>query len=201
MAREANYDTSKLVVPGHGTLLVSVAETADPFDIKSFVLGDDTSYPSNEWMPFALTSKENTFAFTKDGGDETVLDVWEFDGVDSSTESTTIGFTINAASMQKAVWEMAYGGGEYNETLKAYAEKEVVPVVKSAMVIFAHGGKRAGAYMRKVKITAGDAPEIATDNFFETQLKGTILTPEDMTWGKRLWLDARPYEAAVVVGG
>lgn len=195
MAREANYDANKLVVPGHGTVLVSIGEVADPFDIESFVLGDDTSYPSDQWMPFALTSKENTFAFTKDGGDETVLGVWEFDAVDSSTESATSGFTVNAASMQKSVWDLAYGGGKYDETLKGYAEHENVPVTKSAMVIFAHGGKRAGAYMRKTKVTAGDAPEVAPDNFFETQIKGTILTPENMTWGKRFWFDARPYKA------
>ncbi|WHS51386.1 hypothetical protein QM007_05350 [Rothia sp. SD9660Na] len=197
MAREANYDADKLVVPGHGTVLVSVTDKADPFDIESFVLGDDTSYPKDQWMPFALTSKENTFAFTKDGGDETVLDVWEFDSMDSSTESATNGFTVNAASMQKSVWDLAYGGGKYDEELKGYAEHETVPVEKSVMVIFAHGGKRAGAYMRKVKITAGDAPDISPDNFFETQLKGTILTPDVMTWGKRFWFDARPYKAAV----
>lgn len=196
---DANLDKSKLMIPGHGTVLVSVGEKADPFDPKNFVIGDDTTYKKSDWMQFGLTSKENTIEFSKDGGDTTAVDTWEFDGVDITKDPITWSFNIGSLSMQKAAWELAYGGGKYVDALKAYAMSDVVPVQKSVMIIFAHNGKRAGAYIRSARLSVGDAPSVDTEKFFETQLSGSVIQPDVDTWGKVLWFDARAYEAGRVV--
>lgn len=201
MAQDANLTKNSLIIPGHGTVLVSKGKVADPFDPKNFLIGDDTTYPKNNWMHFGMTSKQNTVEFSKDGGDSSTADTWEFDAVDSTIDPIKWSLTIGALSMHKAMFELAFGGGKHDATLKGYAMGDVEPVEKSLMVLFAHGGKRGGVYIRNAKLSVGDAPSVDVENFFEVQLSATVGQPDKNDWGKIFWFDARDYVKGGVAAG
>lgn len=194
--KDANLDKKHLVIPGHGNILISKEGTADPFDVKSFVIGDTATYPS-EWESIGYTSKDNTVEFNKDGGDANSVDVWEEDAADISNDPILWSFVARAVSMQRKTFELAFGGGKYDETLGGYAMGDIEPVEKSVMILFSHGGKRGGVYIRRAKLSAGDAPKIDPEQFFEIEISGSILSPDVQTWGKVFWYDARNYEELV----
>lgn len=196
MANDPNLDPKTLVVPGHGNVLISTDETAEPFDITGFNIKDTATYGPG-WESLGYTSKENTVEFSKDGGDVSSVDTWEEDGMDTTYEATLWSVLVRALSMQRKTFEYAFGGGKWDENLKGYGMGDVEPITKSMMIIFAHNGKRAGAYIRRVKIGAGDAPSIDPEQFFEIELKGDILASDSATYKKIFWYSARPYDASV----
>lgn len=191
MARDPNLDPSNIIVPGHGNVLVSTDKTAEPFDPAGFNIFDSSSYGPG-WRSIGYTSKDDTIEFDKDGGDATSLDTWEEDGVDTAYESVLWSFVVRALSMNRETFELAFGGGAWDETLKGYGVGDVSPTEKSVMIIFAHGGKRAGVYIRRCKLQAGDAPEVDAEQFFEIEIKGDVLASDSEKYKKMFWFAARP---------
>ncbi|WP_269929103.1 hypothetical protein [Kocuria massiliensis] len=191
MARDEKLDPKSVVIPGHGNVLVSTGDTAEPFDIGQFQIGDESTYGEG-WMSLGYTSKENTIEFDKDGGDATSVDAWEEDGLDTSYESTLWSFVVRALSMSKDVFELAFNGGAWDDELDGYAMGDVTPIEKSVMIIFAHAGKRAGIYIRRAKLASGEAPSIDVEQFFEIEIKGDVLASDSAKYKKIFWYKARP---------
>lgn len=195
MARDTALDPKTLIIPGHGNVLVSTATVAEPFDVEKFVIGDSATYGTG-WQSIGYTSKEDAVALNKDGGDATLVDTWEEDGTDATYEAIQWSFTVNSLSMSKSMYDLAFGGGAYDATLKGYGMGDIEPVEKSVMIIFAHNGKRAGLYIRRAKLSVGDAPSIDTEKYFSVQIKGDVLASDSAKFKKIFWFDARPYKAA-----
>lgn len=194
MANDPNLDPQTLVVPGHGTVLISTGASAEPFDITGFNIKDKSTY-GDGWESCGYTSKDDTVEFSKDGGDVTSIDTWEEDGLDTTYEAITWSFLVRALSMQKKTFDLAFGGGAYDETLGGYGMGDITPVEKSVMIIFAHNGKRGGVYIRRAKLSVGDAPSVDTEQFFEIEIKGDVLASDSDKYKKIFWYAARPYDA------
>lgn len=188
---DPNLDPKSTIIPGHGNVLISKQATAEPFDIEKFNINNPASYGS-DWQSLGYTSKENTVEFDKDGGDAKSVDTWEEDGVDTSYEAVLWSFVVRALSMNQKTFEMAFGGGAWDETLKGYGMGDITPIEKSVMIIFAHAGKRAGVYIRRAKLAAGDAPKVDAEQFFEIEIKGSVLASDSSKYKKIFWFAARP---------
>lgn len=200
MARDPNLDPKTLVVPGHGNVLVSTGTVAEPFDIESFDIMDASTY-GEDWMSIGYTSKADTVEFNKDGGDASSVDTWEQDGMDTTYEAILWSFVVRALSMQRSMYELAFGGGAYDSALKGYAMGDVEPIEKSVMIVFAHNGKRGGIYIRRAKLGVGDAPSVDVENFFQIEIKGDVLASDSTKYKKIFWFDARPYKALTAGAG
>lgn len=188
--------SSDVVVPGHGAIFVSVAESAEPFNPEGVIIGDPKTWPK-EWQALGHTSRENLWKFTREGGEPKAIGSFEEDAVESIVEDPEInGFECALLEISQEKMELAYGEGEWNDDLKIFEYDEAQPTTKSVQIVFVQGAKkRAGWYGRRCEIKAGSAPELNTSYFFETPLKGTVMSPGD---GKRKqgWLATRPYKKA-----
>ena len=72
-------DAGKTIIPFRGNVLTAPVDTPS-FDISSFVIGDDKTYP--DWLTTGHTSRENSVALEKDGGDAEQKGSWEDEGLD-----------------------------------------------------------------------------------------------------------------------
>lgn len=174
----AGNNAGNVIIPGHGQVLISKTDEAEPFDPAGVVIGDPKTWPA-EWIALGHTSRENTIEFERDGGEEEVLGSWEEDAIESNvSEAEVTSFKVASLEMSKEIYQLMFGaGGEWNETLQAIEHDEAQSTIKSVMVIAAHGGKRWARYIRKSSLIAGDESSIETDNFMEANIKGTVLSP------------------------
>lgn len=195
---DPNLDPKSTIIPGHGNVLISKEATAEPFDIAQFDIKDETTYGTG-WESIGYTSKENTIEFDKDGGDASSVDTWEEDGVDTSYEAVLWSFVVRALSMNRKTFELAFGGGEWDEDLQGYAMGDITPIEKSVLIIFAHAGKRFGIYVRRAKLSAGDAPSVDPEQFFEIEIKGDVLTSDSVKYKKVFWMGARAAKSGTSV--
>ncbi len=183
-------DAGKTIIPFRGNVLVAPVDTT-PFDISSFVIGDDSTYGGFESL--GHTSRENSVALEKDGGDAEQKGSWEDEGLDAVYEPTAWSSTVNALQMDRATFELAFPGGEWDEETQSYDVGNIGTVERAVMVVFAPGDKRAGFYMPRGQITLGDAPELDVEEFFELQLRIQALSSQ--TTRKRFrWFATRPYK-------
>lgn len=184
-------DAGKTIIPFRGNVLTAPVDTPS-FDISSFVIGDDKTYP--DWLTTGHTSRENSVALEKDGGDAEQKGSWEDEGLDAVYEPTAWSATVNALQMDKPTFELAFPGGEWDEATQSYDVGNIGTVERAVMVVFAPGDKRAGFYMPRGQITLGDAPELDVEEFFELQLRIQALSSQ--TTRKRFrWFATRPYKA------
>ncbi|WP_312964330.1 hypothetical protein [Kocuria rhizophila] len=188
-------DAGKTIIPFRGNVLVAPVDTA-PIDISSFVIGDDKTYTG--WQSLGHTSRENSVALEKDGGDAEQKGSWEDEGLDAVYEPTAWSSTVNALQMDQETFELAFPGGEWDEATQSYDVGNIGTVERAVQVIFAPGDKRAGFYMPRGQITLGDAPELDVEEFFELQLRIQALSSQ--TTRKRFrWFATRPYKALAPV--
>jgi hypothetical protein len=173
-------DKNATIVPGHGTLFIADSNTALPGDntndiLSAFsLLGD----PPDGWENIGHTSKDNQPAFTKDGGDKTVLDTWLVDNVDVVYSSTQWGLGINALQLDELGLDLAFGGSF--DTDGGY----IIPASndgqeKAGFLFMTDGTGSCGFYMPNSSYALGDAPSIDASKFMELPLSATILTVDD----------------------
>ncbi|MCG7425053.1 hypothetical protein [Kocuria rhizophila] len=184
-------DAGKTIIPFRGNVLVAPVDTK-PIDISSFVIGEESTYTG--WDSIGHTSRENTVALEKDGGDAEQKGSWEDEGLDAVYEPTAWSSTVNALQMDRETFELAFPGGEWDEATQSYDVGNIGTVERAVLVIFAPGDKRAGFYMPRGQITLGDAPELDVEEFFELQLRIQALSSQ--TTRKRFrWFATRQYKA------
>lgn len=186
-------DAGKTIIPFRGNVLLADTDTP-PINITNFVIGDESTYTG--WLSVGHTSRENTVALEKDGGDAEQKGSWEDEGLDAVYEPTAWSATVNALQMAKETFELAFPGGEWDEEDQAYDVGNIGTVEKAVQVIFAPGDKRAGFYMPRGQITLGDAPELDVEEFFELQLRIQALSSQK-TRRRFRWFATRPYAPLV----
>lgn len=168
-------DTTAKFVPGHGTLFSADAAAAFPANpLAAFTL---TGTPPAGWTNVGHTSKDNTAAFTRDGGDKTVLDSWLADGIDVIYASTQYGLTINPIQVDEDSLDLAFDG--FFDSDGGY----VVPganngITKQLFLLATDGTGKLGFYMANTSISIGDAPSIDPAKFFEIPLAASILAAD-----------------------
>lgn len=165
---------SATIVPGHGTMFVADVNTPMPTDWTDFAL---TGTAPSGWTNIGHTSKQNTAAFSKEGGDKTVLDSWLADGVDVVYAATNWALGINTLQVDEDNLNLAFGG--FFDTDGGYVVPSSNPGQEKAIVLYATDGTGALAfYIPNTSVAIGDAPSIDAANFLEIPLSASILAAD-----------------------
>lgn len=183
-----SVSSTSLVIPANGTVFYAPALTApptSPLGTNGFKLTADGPTP---WKNLGHTSKQNTIAFTKEGGDREQLDTFLSDGVRVSQASVSWGFTAAALQFDKENLDLAFNGA-FDSKTGGYKVTTPAPVQAAIFLYFKDSTGALGFWLPNVEIALGDAPSVDTANFFELPLQGSILAAPEATAGA---VDGRP---------
>lgn len=167
------FNPAATIIPGKGTVLVADPDTPVPADYMTL---DPMTLPAGSgWQALGHTSRENSVAMSKEGGEATQAGSWWEEALDSSYAATTWGITVNSLQVDSLTLGLAFGGGSLDTAVGSYMVKDIVPQKKALYVLMVGGNTRMGIYIPNTTVSVGDAPEIPTDAFFEISLSAAIL--------------------------
>lgn len=168
-------DKSKTIVPGRGTFFTadrSVAFPANPLEAFSL-----TGAPPTGWLNIGHTSKQNTAAFARDGGEKTTLDSWIADAIGVIYSATNWALTAAALQIDKDNLDLAFNGafdtdgGYVIPGANAGREKQI-------FLLATDGTGKLGFWMENTSVTMGDAPSFDPANFLELPISASILSAD-----------------------
>lgn len=164
-------DASTLVIPGHGTVFTADKDTAPPANpLTAFSLTGTA--PAN-WTSLGHTSKANTIAFTKEGGEQESLDTFLADAVRTTTAATSWGVNIPALQIDKENLDLAFNGG-FDATTGGYTVATPSPVARALFLFFQDTTGALGFWIPNTVVTLGDPPSVDPTQFFELPLAAKI---------------------------
>ncbi|WP_243063186.1 IPT/TIG domain-containing protein [Humibacter sp. RRB41] len=170
-----SVDKTKTIVPGHGTFFTAdIGATFPENPLTAFTL---TGTPPTGWVNVGHTSKDNTAAFTRDGGDKNSLDSWLQDGVVVTYDAVTWSLQVNSLQLDQTNLDLAFDGE--TDTDGGY----IVPasstgIDKQAFLLGTDGTGSLGFWMPNTNVTLGDDPSIDPTKFFELPLGVSILSAD-----------------------
>ena len=161
-----------IIVPGRGWVFTAAPDT-EAFDIAGLDIRDEQTFAGWDWLGY--TSKENTVALTKEGGEATTRDTWEEDGVRSEKSPTIWGVTVNALSVTRETLQLAFPDGEWDDATQRMRVFDGSQTVNRAVLIVMRDSENGlAAFQFPNGATGiGEAPAITPDGFFEIQLSVT----------------------------
>lgn len=168
-------DSTKLVVPGHGTIFIAPPNTKPPATPMNPATGFKLqSDGPTVWKNLGHTSKSNTIAFTKEGGDKESLDTFLADAVRTSTSAVRFGLTAAALQMDAQTLDLAFNG-DMDAATGGYTVASPAPV-PTALFVYLHDSTGSlGFWVPNAEISLGDAPTIDPAAFFELPLSASFL--------------------------
>ena len=176
-----SMDSGAVFLPGRGTVFTADPGTT-PFDYKTVDPRDPSTFEG--WDCWGHTSRDNTVALSKDGGDSTQLGSWWDAAILDSRAPTSWSWTANSLQVDRTTMSMAFPGGEVRNGAYWVPSADRT-IEKAAFILMEDGsGNRMGIYLPHTPLALGDAPEIDIENFFEVQIAGSILS--DDTSGDRI---------------
>jgi hypothetical protein len=174
-----SVDATKLVIPGHGTVFHAPANTLPPtapltkFTLNGDnVMNDDTTPVA--WKNLGHTSKQNTIAFTKEGGERESLDTFLGDAIRTTTSSTSWGLSIAALQFDNDNLDMAFNG-DFDPDTGGYIVASPAPVSLALFLYFQDTTGAIGFWLPNTEVSLGDAPSVDTAQFLELPLTASIL--------------------------
>jgi len=173
-------NSSTLTIPAHGTVFHAAPGTkppADPLGTGGFSLQEDGPLT---WKNLGHTSKQNTIAFTKEGGEREPIDTFLADAVRYSTASTSWGVNISALQFDEDNLKMAFNGA-FDPDTGGYTVATPSPVAAALFLYFQDSTGSLGFWIPNTEIALGDAPSVDTANFFEMPLTASILSASSDT--------------------
>jgi hypothetical protein len=180
------FNAAATIIPGKGTVLVADPDTLPPTDYLTLDPSNPTSFATAApgWDAMGHTSRENNVALSKEGGEATSAGSWWDAALETNYSDVTWGITVNSIQIDALTLGLAFGGGTLDAAEGFYdVASSITPQAKALFVLMVSGNKRMAFYIPNTTVTIGDAPEIATDAFFEIQLSATMKSSE--TTGKR----------------
>lgn len=175
----AGMNAANVIIPGRGAIFLAAPSTA-PLAYKTAT----PDVPGTAgWACLGHTSKDNSVALSKDGGEAQSYDSWWAAALAVVYDPTTWNVTVNALQIETGVLDLAFNGTI--DTDGGYIVPAQVEAVDRAVFILAmQGTKRMGLYLPRVSITLGDAPSFDPSKMFEIPLTGAILADGDkvMKW-------------------
>jgi hypothetical protein len=167
-----SVDATKLVIPGHGTVFHAPKDTACPANpLSAFTL---TGAPPAGWTNVGHTSKANTVAFSKEGGEPEKLDTFLADGVRTVYSSLNWGVTVPALQFDEDVLDLAFNGDFDPATGGYIVPGSVVPVEAALFVYFKDTTGALGFWIPNTVVTLGEAPGTDPAAFTELPLNVSI---------------------------
>jgi hypothetical protein len=168
-----SVDATKLVIPGHGTAFHAPVNTAPPENpLTAFNLQADGPSP---WKNLGHTSKQNTIAFTKEGGEKESIDTFLADAVRTTTSSVTWGLTVAALQFDHNTLDLAFNG-EFDPATGGYTVATSAPLSAALFLYFQDTTGSVGFWIPNTEISLGDAPSVDTAQFLELPLSVSILS-------------------------
>lgn len=168
-----------LIVPGHGTLFWAESEAVLPANpLDAFRL--DGTEPVG-WRDLGHTSKENTIAFSKEGGDKTQLDTFYRDAVRVVYGALQWGATVGALQIDKQTLDLAFGGQLDTTSGRYVVPAAPQPKTGQGFILFQDVTDSMGFWIPNLQASIGDAPSVSTEGFFEIQLSLSILASPKLT--------------------
>lgn len=170
-----SVDKTKTIVPGHGTYFTAdLAATFPPNPLTAFTL---TGAPPTGWTNLGHTSKDNTAAFKRDGGDKNSLDSWLQDGVVVTYDSVAWSLQVNSLQLDQTNLDLAFNG--VNDVDGGYiVPASLTGVSKQGFLLATDGTGSLGFWMPNTNVTLGDDPSIDPTKFFELPLGVSILAAD-----------------------
>lgn len=167
-----SVDATTLVIPGHGTVFHAPVNTKPPASpLASFNLQSDGPTP---WKNLGHTSKQNTIAFTKEGGDKETLDSFLADGVRTSIASTSWGVNVAALQFDETSLDLAFNG-DFDPSTGGYTVTSPAPLSVALFLYFQDTTGAVGFWLPNTEVSLGDAPSVDTAQFLELPLSVSIL--------------------------
>lgn len=121
----------------------------------------DPKAPIAPWAPLAHTVKEEVFKLSKSGGEVTLIDTAQEDGVDQSTAAVARAIDVTAVSLGADQLDYAYNG-EYNEATKEYdVPSTSAPLVKDIYFFMKTVTDKTVTLRTHGAISAGDEPSLS----------------------------------------
>lgn len=172
-----SVDATKMVIPGHGAVFHAPKNTVPPINpLAAFSL---TGAAPSGWTNLGHTSKANTVAFSKDGGEKESLDTFLVDGVRAVYGSVAWGLTIPALQFDEDVLDLAFNG-DFDPTTGGYiVPGVVVPVETALFVYFQDNSGSLGFWLPNAETTLGDAPGTDPAAFTELPISTAILAADE----------------------
>lgn len=167
-----SVDATKLVIPGRGTVFHAAKDTACPVNpLAAFTL---TGAPPTGWTNLGHTSKANTIAFSKEGGEPEKLDTFLADAVRTVYSSLSWGLTIPALQFDEDVLDLAFNGDFDPATGGYIVPGSVIPVEAALFVYFKDNTGALGFWVPNTVVTLGEAPGTDPATFTELPLNASI---------------------------
>lgn len=175
-------DATTLVIPGHGTVFHAPKNTLPPanpltaFSLSANSVPNDEN-PAVNWLNLGHTSKQNTIAFTKEGGERESIDTFLADAVRESVSSTSWGVNIAALQFDADNLDMAFNG-DFDAATGGYTVATPAPVEAALFLYFQDTTGALGFWLPNTTIALGDAPSVDTAQFLEMPLDVSILSAD-----------------------
>ncbi|UOR02061.1 hypothetical protein MUN77_01635 [Leucobacter allii] len=170
---------SALIVPGNGTLFYAAKTAALPAEpLTAFSL---TGTPPTGWTNLGHTSKENTAAFSREGGETTALNTWLQDNVRTVYSATSWGLTIPALQFDGDTLDLAFNG-DFDPTTGGYiVPGQSAPIETQLFMLMQDNSGKLAFWMPETTVTLGEAPSVTPEAFMELPLSAAINSaPEDV---------------------
>lgn len=175
-----SVDATKLVIPGHGTVFHAPKNTLPPTaGLEAFsltaneVMNNDTVPVA--WKNLGHTSKQNTIAFTKEGGERESIDTFLADAVRTSTGSVSWGINVAALQFDADNLDLAFDG-DFDPATGGYTVAGSGSVETALFLYFKDNTGSIGFWLPNTEMSLGEAPSVDTAQFLELPLTASILS-------------------------
>lgn len=165
-------DATKLIVPGHGTVFQSAKGAPVPENpLEAFSLTEEG--PAG-WANLGHTSKQNTLAFSREGGEATSIDTFLADAVRTVYSSVSWSLSIAALQFDEDILDLAFNGDWDPATNGYIVPGSSSPVEAGLFVLMQDNTGKLGFWIPNTQTTLGEAPSVDTENFMELPLRASI---------------------------
>lgn len=171
-----------LVIAGIGHVYYAPADTPVPANgLFDYAFGDGTTLEKDSWTWLGDTSSENMMEMSTDGGDSTVKRTWDRLNVRETKAAKTTTLTLNSVNISNDTLQVAFPGVTYDADLQMWSLPDDGTAERAVLIVIVDGLRVSGYYFPRVNLS-GDFPTVATEDFSEIKISGTILAPAS---GKR----------------
>jgi len=164
-------DNTKLFIPGKATVFIADPNTPMPDGgINAFNL---TGPAPDGFNNLGHTSKANTAAFTREGGEKSTIDTWLQDAARTIYSSVAWGLGIPALQIGPDNLNLAFNGA-FDSDGGYIVPSSVAPVDKAIVLLLVDGTGKLGFYLPNNSIAIGDAPSFDPTQFMELPISASI---------------------------
>lgn len=165
-------NANSMIVPGNGTLFHAPIGTALPAKpLEAFTL---TGTPPTGWTNLGHTSRENTVAFSRDGGEPTSMGTWLMDSTSTIYSAISWSLSIPALQFDADVLDMAFNG-DFDSATGGYIVPGQTAAVKSELfLLMQDSGGKLGFWIPNSEVTLAEPPGVNREQYLELPLLASI---------------------------